>query len=386
MTRTICVVTGARADYWLLRGLMQAIAASPQLRLQVVATGMHLAPEYGLTVDEIERDGFAVRRVDMLLSSDTAVGVTKSMGLGFIGFADALHELAPDVLVLLGDRFELLPAAAAALIAGIPVAHIHGGETTEGAFDEAIRHAITKMSHLHFVAAEPYRARVIQLGEDPARVFHVGGLGVDNVSRTERIARETLEAELDFRLGPRNLLVTFHPVTLEPGTSAAQLRELLAALSDLRETHLLFTKPNADTEGRELSRLIDEFVSAHPHARAYDALGERRYFACMSYVDGVVGNSSSGLLEAPSFGIGTVNIGTRQRGRLRAESVIDCEPTRASISAAIDTLYSPRFRERARQVRNPYGDGGATARILAVLASHPLEGLTKKSFHDMEAV
>ncbi len=381
--KKICVVTGTRAEYGLLRWVMEGILQSPVLELQLIATGMHLSPEFGLTVEAIEEDGFQVdRKVEMLLSSDTAVGVTKSMGLGMIGFADALTELKPDLMVVLGDRYELLSAAAAAMVARVPIAHLHGGETTQGAFDEAIRHSITKMSHLHFVAAEEYRRRVIQLGEEPERVYNVGGLGIDNILRLKLLTREELEAALDFKLATRNLLITFHPVTLEHGTSAGQMDELLAALSELEDTGLIFTMPNADTEGRVLFEKIEAFCAQHPQARAYTSLGQLRYLSCLQHVDGVVGNSSSGLLEVPSFKKGTINIGERQRGRLRAASVIDCEPERASISTALDELFSDDFQSNLPMVENPYGNGGASETIVQALEQRSLNDLLKKRFYD----
>jgi GDP/UDP-N,N'-diacetylbacillosamine 2-epimerase (hydrolysing) len=384
MSRKICVVTGTRAEYGLLRWLMEDIRSIPELQLQIVATGMHLAPEFGLTAREIEQDGFRIdRKVEMLLSSDTPQGVSKSMGLGIIGMADALHELRPDLLVVLGDRFEILAAVSAALVARIPVAHLHGGEATEGAVDEAMRHAITKLSHLHFVAAEPYRRRVVQLGEHPDRVFLVGGLGIDGIRRTRLLDREELEAALDLRLGKRNLLVTFHPVTLASESSSAQMEEVLAALDDLQDTRLIFTMPNADSEGRELMNMVERFVATHPNARAYTSLGQTRYLSCLRHVDGVVGNSSSGLCEAPSLGVGTVNIGERQHGRLKAASVIDCEPKRDAITTALSRLYSSAFRQTLANVQNPYGDGGAAGRIVQVLRSVPLEGIARKSFYDL---
>jgi GDP/UDP-N,N'-diacetylbacillosamine 2-epimerase (hydrolysing) len=384
MNRKICVITGTRADYGLVRWLMTAIKNDPTLTLQIVATGMHLSPEFGLTYREIEQDGFRIdRKLEMLTSSDTAVGIAKSMGLGLIGFADALEQLKPDLIVALGDRFEMLAAVSAALVACIPVAHVHGGETTEGAFDEAVRHSLTKMSHLHFVAAEEYRRRVIQLGEHPERVFLVGGLGIDAIKRTAFLDRAALEASLDFRLGSKNLLITFHPVTLDSQSSAQQMAELLAALGRLDDTHLIFTMPNADNGSRELTRMVDAFVAAHPNARAYASLGQLRYFSCMQLVDGVVGNSSSGLAEAPSLAVGTINIGDRQRGRLKASSVIDCEPQQAAILAAIDTLYSAAFQRALPATVSPYGDGGASERILDVLRSAPLDGILRKSFYDL---
>jgi GDP/UDP-N,N'-diacetylbacillosamine 2-epimerase (hydrolysing) len=384
MIRKICVVTGTRAEFGLLRWLMQEIEASEALTLQVIATGMHLSPEFGMTYHEIEQAGFNIdAKVEMLVSADTASSVTKSMGLGLIGYADAYARLAPDLIVLLGDRFEIFAAAAAALIAGIPIAHLHGGETTEGAFDEAIRHSITKMSHLHFVAAQDYRNRVIQLGEQPERVFLVGGLGIDAIKRTKLMSREALESSLDFRFGPRNLLITFHPVTLEARSSAHQMSELLNALGALQDTNLIFTMPNADTGGRELAAMVEAFVATNRNARIYSSLGQLRYLSCMHFVDGVVGNSSSGLAEAPSMGIGTIDIGDRQRGRLRASSVINCEPTSEQITQALSTLYAPEFQAKLSQVVNPYGTGGASLRIVEVLTKHSLDGLVKKKFYDL---
>ncbi len=384
MKRKICVVTGTRAEYGLLRWVMEGIRQSPGLELQVIATGMHLSPEFGLTYREIEKDGFVIdRKVEMLLSSDTSTGVTKSMGLGLIGFGEALQQLQPDLMLVLGDRFEIFSAVAAALIARIPVAHLHGGEATEGAFDEAIRHSITKMSHLHFVAAEEYRKRVIQLGEAPESVFLVGGLGIDNIKKLTLLDRPALEASLGFNLGRKNLLVTFHPVTLENATSAMQMAELLAALEALDDTHLIFTMPNADTGGRELIDMVQQYVADHPNAHAYTSLGQMRYLSCIRHVDGVVGNSSSGLIEVPSFGKGTINIGDRQRGRLMAESVINCDPNRQSIAAALQRLYSPTFQTRIKTVWNPYGEGGASEKIVQVLQNYPLDAILKKSFHDV---
>lgn len=385
MSRTVCVVTGTRADYGLLRWVMEGIRQSPDLHLQVIATGMHLSPEFGLTYREIEKDGFAIdRKVEMLLSSDTPAGVTKSMGLGLIGFGEAIEQLKPDLLLLLGDRFEIFAAAAAAMVARVPLAHLHGGETTEGAIDEAIRHSITKMSHLHFVAAEEYRRRVVQLGEAPERVFLVGGLGIDNIKRLDLLDRAALEASLDFKLGPKNLLVTFHPVTLEKSTAGAQMTELLAALDALEDTHLIFTMPNADTDGRILIDMIEQFVATHPNARVYTSLGQMRYLSCISQVDGVVGNSSSGLIEVPSFRKGTVNIGDRQRGRLKAGSVIDCAPDRQLIADALRTLYSAEFQSGLAMVRNPYGEGGASDKVVRVLQEYPLDQLLKKPFYDLD--
>lgn len=382
--RKICVITGTRAEYGLLRWVMQGIKDDPELTLQIIATGMHLSPEFGLTYQAIEQDNFRIdRKVEMLTSSDTAVGIAKSMGLGMIGFADALNVLQPDLIVVLGDRFEIFSAVSAALVARIPVAHLHGGETTEGAFDEALRHSITKMSHLHFVAAEAYRQRVIQLGEQPNRVFLVGGLGTDNIKRLQLLDRAALEASLDFKLGPKNLLITFHPVTLENLTAVTQMEELLAALAELNETKLIFTLPNADTEGRTLIKMVEQFVMQHPSAQVYPSLGQLRYLSCVAQVDGVVGNSSSGLTEVPSFRKGTINIGARQKGRLQAASIINCEPNRASITTALDRLYSKEFQVKLSEVVNPYGEGGSSERIVSTLKDYAISEIVKKVFHDL---
>lgn len=384
MSRKICIVTGTRADYGLLRWVMQGIKDDPELRLQVIATGMHLSPEFGLTFREIEKDGFLIdRKVEMLTSSDTSVGVAKSMGLGMIGFADAFDELKPDMILVLGDRFEIFASVSAALVACIPVAHLHGGEITEGAFDEAFRHSITKMAHLHFVAAEEYRQRVIQLGEQPDRVFLVGGLGIDNIKRLKLLDRAELEASIDFKLGDKNLLITFHPVTLEKSTATEQMAELLAVLAGMVDTQLIFTMPNADNDGRALIKMVQQFVAEHSNARAFTSLGQLRYLSCIAHVDGVVGNSSSGLAEVPSFKKGTINIGDRQRGRLQAESVINCEPTHESIQAAIKKLYSEDFRNNLSQALNPYGNGGASEKVVKTIKDFAIEGIAKKSFYDL---
>ena len=384
MSRKICVITGTRAEYGLLRWVMQGIEDDPELTLQVVATGMHLSPEFGLTFQVIEEDGFQIgRKVEMLTSSDTSIGIAKSMGLGMIGFADALQELQPDLIVVLGDRFEIFSAVSAALVARIPVAHLHGGELTEGAFDEALRHSITKMSHLHFVAAEEYRRRVIQLGEPPEQVFLVGGLGVDSIKRMQLLDRVSLEDSLGYKLGSRNLLITFHPVTLEDSTAEDQLTELLAALEVLKETRLIFTLPNADTDERILIDRVMQFVAQQSNACAHQSLGQLRYLSCIAQVDGVVGNSSSGLLEVPSFNKGTINIGDRQRGRLQASSIINCEPDRESIGAALERLYSADFQKSLNQVTNPYGEGGSSEKVVNVLKNVAIPDLIKKTFYDL---
>jgi len=385
MVRKICVLTGTRAEYGLLYTLMKAIEQELNLQLQLIVTGTHLSPEFGLTYKEIEEDGFVIdRKVEMLLSSDTAVGITKSIGMGIIGFADAFAQLQPDLLVLLGDRYEILAAAQAALIAKIPIAHIAGGDTTEGAFDEAIRHSITKMSHLHFVTNEESFQRVKQLGENPEHIYNVGSMGIDRIIQLQRMNRAELEKSLGFHFFKKNLLITFHPVTLDHQNAGEQFHELTEALRNLDdEVGLLFTKPNADPQGREISQLLDDFVSRHPNAIAFTSLGQLRYFSLIEQVDAVVGNSSSGIYEVPSFHKPTVNIGDRQKGRIFAGSVINCPPQKAEIEKAIHQA----FVMDCSITVNPYGEGGSTEKVLAVIKAIPdYQALIKKHFYKVGAI
>jgi len=378
----ICVVTGTRADYGLLRPLMNEIKKDQELQLQIIATGMHLSPEFGLTYREIEEDAFTIdKKIEMLLSSDTPVGITKSIGLAIIGFADALHQLQPDLLILLGDRYEILAAAQAALIAKIPIAHIAGGDTTEGAFDESIRHSITKMSHIHFVTNEKAFQRVKQLGENPRFIYNVGSTAIDSIINIVPMDRSELEKALQFKFLQKNLLITFHPVTLECQASGRQFNELLKALHDLgSEIGLIFTKPNADPEGREIIRLIDDFVSSHSNAVTYTSLGQKLYFSLIKYVDAVVGNSSSGIYEVPSFKKPTVNIGDRQKGRLMASSVINCAPEKSEIEKAIREA----FVKDCSDTVNPYGDGNSSAKIIQIIKSiDDCKSLLKKHFFEI---
>jgi len=383
--RKICVVTGSRAEYGLLYWLMKEIQDDSALELQVIVTGMHLSPEFGLTWKQVEQDGFIIhRKVEMLLSSDTPVGISKSIGLGVIGFADALECLQPDVLVVLGDRFEIFAACQATMTHRIPIAHIHGGEITEGAVDDAIRHAITKMSHLHFTATESYRRRVIQLGEQPQRIFNVGAPGLDNIFRLQLLDKPQLEQAIGFKLGKRNLLVTFHPVTLENATAASQFGNLLKALDCFDDSHIIFTLPNADADGRVIIDMIEQYRQRFPERIAsFVSLGSLRYLSALKYMDAVVGNSSSGLIEAPAFKIGTINVGDRQKGRLCADSVIHCEPEVDAIVQAFNRLFSEKFQESLKTVENPYGNSGASAEIKELLKSQSLDGLLKKSFYDL---
>lgn len=384
MKRKICVVTGTRAEYGLLYWLMKEIEADKELELQLIVTGMHLSPEFGLTYKEIEKEFSVNKKIEMLLSSDTAIGISKSMGLAQISFSEAYEELKPDVLIVLGDRYEIFSATTAAMIARIPIAHLHGGETTEGAFDESIRHSITKMSHLHFTATQEYKNRVIQLGEDPSRVFNVGGMGIENIKRLKLISKDEFEKSIEFNLNIKNILVTFHPVTLEKSTAKNQFKELLDAIDELKDTNIIFTKANSDTDGRVINKMIDEYVTKNSHKSiGFTSLGQLRYLSALQYVDAVVGNSSSGLAEAPSFKIGTINIGDRQKGRIKASSLIDCEPNKGSILQAFDRLYSKEFQETLRTTINRYGDGCSSKKIVEILKSVDLKNILKKSFYDL---
>lgn len=385
MKRKIAVFTGTRAEYGLLYWLMKDIQASAMLDLQVIVSAMHLSPEFGETWKQIEQDGFNIdAKIEMLLSSDTPVGVVKSMGLGTIGFADALDRLRPDVLVVLGDRFEALAVVQAALIMRIPVAHLHGGEITEGAYDDAIRHAISKMASLHFVAAEPYRQRVIQMGEAPATVFNVGAIGLDHLRRSPRIELDELSTSLGFELREPYLLVTYHPVTLLEENPAESFRMLLAALDRFPRYQIILTYPNADNGGRVIIPVLEEYAQRQPHrVLAIPSLGFRRYLSALSKAAAVVGNSSSGIIEAPAFGIPTVNIGARQLGRLTADSVLHCPPTADAIEQALTKALSEDFAEFCENVVNPYGQGNAAKEIGKVLESYT--GAFHKHFYDLGA-
>jgi GDP/UDP-N,N'-diacetylbacillosamine 2-epimerase (hydrolysing) len=382
--RKVCVVTGTRAEYGLLYWLMKEIENDTSLELQLIVTGMHLSPEFGLTYKEIEKEFKINKKIEMLLSSDTSIGISKSMGLAQISFAEVYEELKPDILVVLGDRYEIFSAVAAAMIAKIPIAHIHGGETTEGAFDESIRHSITKMSHLHFTATQEYKNRVIQLGEQPNRVFYVGGLGIDNIKKLKLLSKEEFEKSIGFKLNKRNVLVTFHPVTLETGTAQTQFNELLDTIDVLKDTNVIFTKANSDTDGRIINKMIDQYVvNNSDKSVGFTSLGQLRYLSALQFVDVMVGNSSSGLMEAPSFKIGTINIGDRQKGRIKGSSVIDCVPNKRSLLKAFKTLYSKEFQDNLVYVQNPYGDVCTSQRIIEEIKKVDLNNILKKSFYDV---
>ena len=384
MKRKICVVTGSRAEYGLLKPLIEKIKDDASLKLQLIVTGMHLSKEFGFTYKEIEKDEFKINKKIVILSKlDTPVSISKSIGLAVEGFAKGYERLKPDIIVVLGDRFEIFSAAIAAHINRIPIAHIHGGELTEGAFDDAFRHSITKMSHLHFTSTEKYKKRVIQLGEDPKMVFNVGAIGLDNIKRLKLLSKKELEKALNFKFNKHNFLVTFHPVTLENNTSKLQFQNLLNVLLGLKDTNIIFTKANADTGGRIINKMIDKYVSRNfSKAIAFASMGQLKYLSTIPFVDAVVGNSSSGIIEVPSFNIGTIDIGDRQKGRIKAKSITECKPTKKGIVRAISKLYSRPFQRKLKNVVNPHGDGNATKKIVDVIKKTDIF-TTKKRFFDI---
>lgn len=383
--RKICIVTGTRAEYGLLYWLMREIQEDSDLELQLIVTGAHLSPEYGNTVQEIERDGFQIHeRIEMLLSSDTPNAVTKAMGLGLIGFADAYARLRPDIVVLLGDRYEMMVAAQAAMVAKIPIAHIHGGERTEGSIDEAIRHSITKMSHLHFVATDEYQRRVIQLGEHPDRVFNFGAIGIDNIIKLQLLDREELQRSLQFDFGDHYFVVTYHPVTLGLSQPARTFQELIEALNAYPEYKVIITKPNADPQNKEIISMIDRYADDNrDRVLSVSSLGQLRYLSAVKHCDAVIGNSSSGIIEVPVLKRPTVNVGDRQRGRAMGPTVINVSENKDDIIEGIELALSNKFQKIVQESESIYGKGNVSHKIKDVIKSYPLEGILLKIFHDM---
>lgn len=382
--RKICVVTSTRAEYGLLYWLLKEIEADSELKLQLIVTGMHLSPEFGLTYKEIEKEFKIDKKIEILSSSHTSLDICAEMARVYEKFAPALAELKPDILVLLGDRYEIFGVAGVASIMQIPIAHIHGGETTQGAFDEAFRHSITKMSHIHFAATNEYANRIIQLGEEPSRVFNVGGPGIENIKKLNLLNKDEFEKSIDFRLAKKNILITFHPATLENSSAREQFNELLNALDELEETNFIFTKANSDTDGDVINKMIDEYVSENSQkAAAFASLGQLRYLSAIKFVDIVLGNSSSGLLEVPSFKKATINIGDRQKGRARASSVIDVRPDKEEILAAIKRAYSKEFEQTLKDTINPYDGGNPSKKMVKILKEIKLDGILKKKFYDI---
>ena len=382
--RKICFVTGTRAEYGLLSRLMRLVKEDAELQLQVVATNMHLMPEYGETYKEIEKDGFVIdKKVYMHKPSDDAHGIVASMAEEMIGMNDALSDLAPDILVLLGDRYEVLVAAQVALIHRIPIAHIHGGEVTEGAFDDAIRHSVTKMSSLHFTSCEEYRHRVIQMGEQPSRVFNVGSLGVENIKQVPLMKKEELEKSLGFAINDKTILVTYHPITLG-GNPAKDIQEFLEALETFKDLKIIFTMPNSDTGRDAIADAIKKYVACHKKtAKSFSSLGIKRYLSALQYMKAVVGNSSSGIIEVPSFGIPTLNIGDRQKGRLASKSVINCGTSKEAIIQGLTLCLSTKIQEAAKTYKNPYAKPNTASLIYRGLKNVELIGLNLKTFYDL---
>lgn len=383
----ICILTATRAEYGLLKRIIERLLQSEDFDVRVAVTGMHLSPEFGLTYKEIEQDGILIdRKIEMLLSGDTPAAISKSMGVAMIGFADYFEELRPDCLLVLGDRYETLAVCMAAMNQRIPIAHLYGGETTEGAVDESIRHAITKLSYLHMTSTAEYRKRVIQLGESPERVHQVGAMGIENIKEMKLLAKNELEQSIGFTLEKPYAVVTFHPVTLEENQAELQMKELLAAISKNADMKFIFTKANSDASGRIINRMIDLYVAEHPNTAAYASLGVQRYLSALKYADLVLGNSSSGLTEAPAFGIPTVNIGDRQKGRLQSESVLNCIAEETAIEAAIQKARSASFKSVASQVVNPYGDGKTSKKVVSLLTQAFVQGTAdlKKPFYTIE--
>lgn len=386
--KKICVVTGTRAEYGLLKPLIGQVIQDEQLELKLIVTGMHLSAEFGMTYKQIEEDGYTIdEKVEVVLSSDTSVGIGKSMGLGLISFSEVFERLKPDLIVVLGDRYEIFSCVCAAMVARIPVAHLHGGELTEGAIDDPIRHCITKMSHLHFTSTETYRKRVIQLGEHPERVFNVGAIGVENICNIKLLLKDELEEQIGFSMKGDTILVTFHPVTLERQTAKEQFQKLLNVLEEMKGLRVIFTKANSDTDGRVINQMIDDFVrNNEERSIAFISMGQVKYLSAMKYCSAVVGNSSSGIIEAPSFKVGTVNIGERQKGRIQAKSVISCGNEEEEIRKSIQLVLSDTFKSKLINIENPYGEGNVSKKIIECIKKmlfYEKIGV-KKSFYDIK--
>lgn len=383
--KKICIVSGTRAEYGLLKPLMQELKQSPHFKLQILATAAHLSPEFDSTYQLIEKEGFLIdEKVEMLLSADTGTSIAKSMGVGMIGYADALKRLQPDVLVILGDRYEMLAVASTASVLKIPIIHLHGGEITEGAYDDAFRHAITKLSHLHFTSTETHRKRVIQMGEQPVNVHNVGAIGIDNVRQLGLLSKDELEKELNLKFLKYNYQVTFHPETLSNVSAKKQFGILLDAIEHDKESFFVFTKANSDTDGRIINKMIDAFVKEHPqNAKAFSTLGSLRFLSVLKLSDGIIGNSSSGIVEAPSLGIPTINIGNRQKGRTQAKSVINVEVNANKISESLQQTKNESFIGSLNGIENPYGDGNTAAKIMKVLSQSDFSLLKTKKFYDL---
>lgn len=385
MKRKTAIVTGTRAEYGLLKPLIREINNNDNFELQLVVTAMHLSPEFGKTIDEIVQDGFQIdKKIECLLSSDSAVGIAKSIGLANIGFADVFEDLKPEIIILLGDRTEILAAATTAMVFSIPIVHIHGGETTEGAYDEGIRHAITKMSHIHFASTEAYKNRIIQLGEHPSTVFNVGAIGLDSIKKLKLLNKDEFELSIHKKLLKHTILITYHPVTNENGTASQQFQQILNVLESLKDTLLIFTHANSDKEGRVINQMISEYTRLNSgKACEFKSLGQLRYLSALQYIDVVIGNSSSGIIEVPYFKIPTINIGDRQKGRIAPESVIHVENDEILIGKALQIAFSSDFRLKCQTMKQLYGDGVSTKKMVSILSSFGEINL-KKTFFDIQ--
>ena len=385
MKKKIFVITGSRAEYGLLQGLIKRFYYSNSFDLKIIVSGMHLLDEFGKTAMEIKKDGYKIsHKVYMDLRSDSEKNISYAISDGIKGFSDIFQKDKPSLVVVLGDRFEIFSASVASMIHRVPIAHLHGGEGTEGVMDEHIRHSITKMSHLHFTSIEQYRERVIQLGEDPSKVFNVGAIGIDNIIDLKLYSKKELENKINFKFNKTNLLVTYHPVTLEKGASRKYFKNLLKAINDLSETNIILTKANADMEGSLINKLIDDYTKKNPtKSISFSSMGQVSYLSAMKYVDGVVGNSSSGIIEAPSLKVGTLNIGDRQKGRIKANSVINCGSSYKEIHKGLEQLLSTTFKKKLSRVKNPYGKGGVAEKIFNIINNEPLDGLLKKEFFNL---
>lgn len=387
MKKKVCIVTGTRAEYGILRPLIEKLDKESSIELQIIATGMHLSPEFGLTYKNIEQDGYNItEKIEILLSSDSSVGVSKSMGLALISFAECYQRIKPDLLIMLGDRYETFSAMAAATVAKIPVAHIHGGEITEGAFDDSFRHSMTKMAYIHFTSAEDYRKRVIQLGENPERVFNVGAMGVENVLKLKLSNREELQKKLEIELKAGYFTVIFHPVTLENNSAETQVNELMKALEQFSDKTIVFIKGNSDTNGRIINSAIDVYCSKYKNTYGFASLHIEDYMSLLKNSSCIIGNSSSGIIEAPSFKIPTVNIGDRQKGRIKAKTVIDCEPYAEEIISAIKIGMDNKFRNNLEKIENPYENGDTSEKVLNIIKEILFEKEInlKKKFYNIE--
>lgn len=386
MVKRICVITGTRAEYGLLKPLIMKMIDDKEIDLKLVVTGMHMSTEFGLTYKLIEEDGIVIdEKIEILLSSDSHVATSKAMGLAIISFSEYINRTKPDMVIVLGDRYEILAASISAMVANVPIAHIHGGEITEGAQDDVFRHCITKLSYLHFTSTESYRKRVMQLGEEPHRVFNVGAIGIENIKELKLLSKEEIEKSINFTLNKKFALVTFHPVTLEQGLAEIQITELLGALEEFDDMKFIITKANSDNEGRKINRKIDEFISKNPEKYiGFVSMGQLKYLSAMKYCSMVIGNSSSGIIEAPSFNIPTINIGDRQKGRLQAKTVINCDPIKSDIIKAIKRGLSKEFKDKISKIENPYGDGDTSNKILyEIKKALSKEIELKKTFYDI---